>query len=162
MYNTPIVPDDFEVPKVLETDRVRLRTLTVDDAVKDYDAVMSSETRLRTIYEPGEEWPRGLTLKENTIETGWHETEFQLRTSFAFTVVSLDESQVLGCMYIYPTTKAGYDVEIRMWVREPEADSGLDEHLFETVSIWIEQSWPFTSLGYPGRAISWEDWRSLK
>ena len=31
----PLVPADFDVPEVLETDRVRLRMLTVNDVVRD-------------------------------------------------------------------------------------------------------------------------------
>lgn len=161
MYNPPLVPDDFAVPEALETDRMRLRMLTIDDVEKDYAAVMESEERLRTIFEPGGEWPFGLTLHQNTIELGWHQTEFQLRTSFAYTVVSPDEKQVLGCMYMYPTRKPGYDVEITMWVRQSEADTGLDEHLFETVENWVATSWPYKHPAYPGRRISHEDWQAL-
>ena len=42
----PFVPDDFDVPAILETDRLRLRMLTVNDVVKDYDAVVSSTGNL--------------------------------------------------------------------------------------------------------------------
>ncbi|MCP4386775.1 MAG: GNAT family N-acetyltransferase, partial [Gammaproteobacteria bacterium] len=84
MYNQPIVADDFEVPEVMETERIRLRPLTIHLAVKDYDAVMTSEKRLRTVHDPGGEWPQGLTLEQNIIELGWHQSEFQLRTSFAY------------------------------------------------------------------------------
>ena len=159
MYNAAIVPEDFIVPAWLETSHMRLRSLTIDDAVKDFEAVVTSETRLRTIYRPGGEWPDGLSLSQNIIELAWHQVEFQLRTSFAYTVVSPDESAVLGCMYIYPTAKQGHDVEITMWVRESEAGSGLDEHLFETVESWIERDWPFENPAYPGRRISWDEWR---
>jgi RimJ/RimL family protein N-acetyltransferase len=161
MYNQPIVPNDFVVPEVLETERIRLRPLVINDAAKDFDAVMSSEERLRTIYDPGGEWPMGLTLEQNIAELGWHQIEFQLRTSFAYTVVSLDESEVLGCVYIYPTRNAGYDVEITMWVRQSRVDEGLDEHLFETVESWIADLWPLEKPAYPGRRISFEDWRAL-
>lgn len=161
MYNKPVVADDFEVPEVLETARLRLRPLTINDAVKDYDAVMTSEQRLRTVHDPGGEWPLGLTLEQDIIELGWHQAEFQLRSSFAYTVVSLDESEVMGCMYIYPTRKPGYDVEITMWVRQSRVDEGLDEHLFETVENWIEEKWPFASPAYPGRRISFDEWRAL-
>ncbi len=160
MYNAPIVPDEFAVPVQLETSRIRLRPLTINDAMKDFDAVMTSESRLRSVYDPGGEWPLGLTLEQNTIELGWHQTEFQLRTSFAYSVVSLDESRVLGCMYIYPTRKEGYDVKITLWVRESEAKTDLDQHLFETVQAWIERDWPFDNPAYPGRTISWESWRA--
>ena len=153
MYNAPIVPDEFVVPLQLETPSIRLRALTINDAVKDFDAVMTSESRLRSVFDPGGEWPRGLTLEQNTIELGWHQTEFQLRTSFAYTVVRHDEAAVLGCMYIYPTRTHGHDAEITMWVRESEAQTGLDEHLFDTVKKWIAETWPFSNPTYPGRIL---------
>ena len=159
MYNPPLVPGSFEVPEVLETDRLRLRPLTIHDAVRDFDAVTGSEDRLRTVYDPGGEWPSGLTLEQNIIELGWHQTEFQLRTSFAYTVVSLDESEVMGCVYIYPTRKAPYDAEITLWVRESRVAEGLDQHLFESVESWIASAWPFRNPAYPGRRISFEEWR---
>lgn len=161
MYNPPIVADDFEVPEGLQTERMLLRPLTIDLAVKDYDAVMTSEERLRSVYEPGGEWPLDLTLEQNIIELGWHQVEFQLRTSFAYSVLSPDQSEVMGCMYIYPTRKPGYDVEVSMWVRQSRVDEGLDQHLFETVESWIAQHWPFTSPAYPGRRITFDDWRAL-
>ena len=161
MYNEPIVPADFDVPQLLETARMRLRPLSINHAVKDYDAVMTSEERLRNVYDPGGEWPRGLTLEQNIIELGWHQTEFQLRTSFAYTVLSPDETEVLGCMYIYPTRKQGYDVEVTMWVRQSREAEGLDLHLFEAVEAWIGDCWPFTNPAYPGRRISFDEWRGL-
>ncbi len=161
MYNKPLVRNDFKVPELLETERVRLRPLTINDAVKDFEAVMTSEERLRTVYNPGGDWPLRLTLEQNIIELGWHQTEFQLRTSFAYTVVSLDESEVLGCVYIYPTRIPGYDAEITMWVRQSRVEEGLDEHLFETVEHWINDSWPLKNPAYPGRRISFEQWRAL-
>lgn len=161
MYNPSIVPDSFDVPQVLETARMRLRPLTINDAVKDYDAVMTSEAHLRNVYDPGGEWPLGLTLEQDIIELGWHQAEFQLRSSFAYTVVSLDESEVLGCMYIYPSRKPGYDVEITMWVRQSRVEEGLDQHLFETVESWVADYWPFTSPAYPGRRITFDEWRAL-
>ena len=161
MYNRAIVPEGFQVPEILETDRLKLRPLTVHDAIKDFDAVMTSAERLKTVFDPGGVWPDGLTLEQNLIELSWHQVEFQMRTSFAFTVVSPDETRVLGCLYIYPTRKRGHDVEITMWVRQSEAESGLDEHLYAKAREWIEQVWPFANPAYPGRDIDWESWRSL-
>lgn len=161
VYKPPFVPGDFDVPEVLETGRLRLRPLTINDAVKDFEAVMESEERLRTVFGPAGDWPSGLTLEQNLIDLGWHQKEFQLRTSFAFTVVALDESSVLGCVYIDPTRTPGYDAEITMWVRQSQADKGLDEHLFETVTAWIEDCWLFENPGYPGRSISFKEWQAL-
>ena len=161
MYGIPLVPDDFEVPLCLETERLRLRPLCASDAVKDYDAVMTSAERLQTVFCPIESWPDGLTLEQNLKELAWHEIEFQKRRSFAYTVVRHDESQVLGCLYFYPTARGGHDVQVSCWVRASEAETGLDAHLYETVRRWIDEAWPFTNPAYPGREIAWEDWVAL-
>lgn len=161
MYGMPLVPADFEVPLSLETERLRLRPLCAGDAVKDYDAVMTSAERLKTVFRPGGTWPDGLTLEQNLKELAWHEIEFQKRKSFAYTVVNLDDSQVLGCLYLYPTGRGGHDVEVSLWVRASEAETGLDAHLYETVRRWIEDAWPFANPAYPGREITWGDWAAL-
>ena len=49
MTRKSFVPEDFEVPAVLETDQFRLRMLSVDDVEKDYEAVMESRERLSAI-----------------------------------------------------------------------------------------------------------------
>ena len=161
MYNPPFLPETFEVPETLETDRMRLRALTIHDAVKDYAAVMESEERLRSVFRPGGSWPDGLTLEANILDCAWHQKEFELRSSFTYTVVNLAETAVLGCLYIYPTRAAGYDADITMWVHQSEAAKGLDAHLFDSVESWVASSWPFSNPAYPGRRISFEDWSAL-
>jgi len=84
------------------------------------------------------------------------------RSSFAYTVVSLDESQVLGCLYIDPTKKSDFDSEIYMWVRQSELANGLDSILFNTVKQWVKEEWPFKSIAFPGREITWIEWDSIK
>lgn len=158
-----IVPSDFKIPEVLETDKFRLRTLTVNDVVKDYDAVMTSLDHLQGIFGPRFKWPSlDLTFEQDLIDLGWHQKEFQIRSSFAYTVVSPDESQCLGCVYIFPSAKRGYEVEVYMWVRKSAYDKGLDPILFKTVKKWITEKWPFKKVAYPGREIDWETWKSLK
>jgi hypothetical protein len=56
-YWRRLVPDDFEVPNRLDADGFHLRMLTVNDLVKDYDAVMSSEARLKGSMSPDSKWP---------------------------------------------------------------------------------------------------------
>ena len=156
----PFVPRDFVVPHGLETGEFRLRMLTVNDVVKDYDAVMSSVQHCNTIWRG--KWPYGLTLEQNLIDLGWHQKEFQTRRSFAYTVVQLDEQRVLGCVYIEPTRKPGYDAEAYLWARQSELAGGLEDRLFDTVRDWISSSWPFKSVAYPGRSVSWEQWHALQ
>ena len=154
------MPAEFDVPSELSTVNFRLRMLSVDDVEKDFEAVTSSAERVSKVW-PDSGWPAGLTLRQNLIDLGWHEKEFQNRTSFAYTMVSPDESQVLGCVYFYPTEKAEYDAEVFLWVRGGEAATDLDEELFEAVQRWLATDWPFHRPAYPGRTISWEEWDSL-
>jgi hypothetical protein len=155
----PFVPKSFEVPLTLETAEFRLRMLTVHDVVKDFDAVMTSVEHCKTIW--GGTWPEGLTLEQNLVDLGWHQKEFQTRRSFAYTVVRLDESRVLGCVYIEPTRKRGYDAEVYLWARQSELAGGLEERLFAAVKAWIAAMWPFKAVAFPGRSIDWETWRSI-
>ena len=156
----PFVPTEFVVPNEFATANFTLRMLSIDDVEKDFEAVTSSAERVSKLW-PDSGWPAGLTLRQNLIDLGWHEKEFQNRTSFAYTMVSPDESQVLGCVYFYPTEKAEYDAEVFLWVRESEAATDLDEELFEAVQRWLATDWPFHRPAYPGRTISWEEWDSL-
>lgn len=124
--------------------------LSVDDVEKDYEAVIESQSLLHTMF--GGPWPRdGFTLAENLADLERHQQEFLDRIAFAYTVVSLDESKVLGCLYINPPKKTKADAEIRMWVRQTEFDKGLDPLLFHTVKDWINSDWPFETVSYPGR-----------
>ena len=156
----PFVNSEFDVPKKLETEHFRLRMLTVNDVVKDYDAVMSSAEPVRKVW-PDSGWPDGLTLEQNLIDLGWHQGEFQRRRSFAYTVVNLDETKVVGCVYINPTRKRGYDAEVFLWAREAELGSPADARLFETVNSWLEAEWPFENVAFPGREIQWDTWNAI-
>ena len=155
----PFVPKDFTVPSMLETAEFRLRMLTIHDVVKDYDAVMSSVEHLKTIW-PSSGWPIGLTLEQNLIDLGWHQKEFQTHSSFAYTVISLDESVVLGCVYIEPTRKQDYDAVVYFWARQSVLASGLEDRLFVEIKSWLSNSWPFARAAFPGREIDWEIWCS--
>jgi hypothetical protein len=146
----PFVPLDFIIPDALDTTEFRLRMLTVNDVVKDYDAVMTSVEHLRTIFSDSS-WPSGLTLEQNLIDLGWHQKEFQTRRSFAYTVVTPSETRVLGCVYINPAREPGYDAEVSLWARESELASGLEIRLFAAVREWMERAWPFKGVTYPGR-----------
>jgi hypothetical protein len=157
---TPFVPEDFKIPETLETTEFRLRMLTVNDVVKDYDAVMTSVDHLKTIW-PGSGWPEGLTFEQDLIDLGWHQKEFQRRRSFAYTVVNPSESMVTGCVYINPTAKHGYDAAVYLWARQSELAGGLEGRLYAAVKDWVAREWPFQKVAYPGRDIKWKAWQAI-
>jgi hypothetical protein len=147
---------DFDIPLQMQAADYRLRMLTVNDLVKDYDAVMSSQLELQGVFGPQSQWPiADMTMEQDLIDLGWHQKEFQNRSSFAYTMMSLDEVTCLGCVYIYPTYKADVDAQVIMWVR---SGSELDQQLYADVQQWLTNTWPFHSVVYPGRNVTWSDW----
>ncbi|MCP4631941.1 MAG: hypothetical protein GY855_03365, partial [candidate division Zixibacteria bacterium] len=104
------VPNDFEVPKRLSTDRFLLRMLSASDVVLDYDAVMSSRSQLRHVFAEFDDWPaENMTIEENLDDLQRHEKEFKNREAFAYTVMNLAEDKCLGCLYINPSGKKDFD-----------------------------------------------------
>ncbi|MEM9979941.1 MAG: GNAT family N-acetyltransferase [Cyanobacteria bacterium P01_D01_bin.2] len=156
-----LVPKEFDVPAAFEMEAYRLRMLTVNDVVKDFDAVITSADHLKGVFPPPSTWPDGLSLEQDLIDLGWHQKEFQRRTSFAYTMMSLDESRCLGCVYFYPSDRQGYDALALLWARQSELAGGLEERLFADVRQWLKDRWPFESVAFPGRDFSWEDWFAL-
>jgi hypothetical protein len=150
-----LVPRGFIVPELLEQSDFTLRPLRITDVVKDYDAVMTSVAHLQGVFGPSNDWPRqDLSLEQDLIDLGWHHAEFQMRRSFAYTVMSPDQSRCLGCVYIYRTSIAGFDAEAFCWIRASHAPA-LDAPLLKAVRKWLEASWPFNSVAFPGRDQPW-------
>jgi hypothetical protein len=139
-----LVPEDFEVPTGLEHERFRLRMLSVDDVVKDFDAI---NARVDHRGEPRPPFATTITL--NLVDLGWHQKEFKLRRSFTYTVVAPDESEVLGCVYINPSET--HDALVWLWVRKSAWDDGLDPVLEQTVRDWIASCWPFARVSFAQR-----------
>ena len=158
--HAPFVPAGFVVPERLETAEFRLRMLTVRDVIADYEAVTTSAAHLKTVF-PGGGWPDGLTLEQNLIDLGWHQKEFQRRSSFAYTVVDPSERRVLGCVYIDPTRQPGCDAEATLWARQSELATGLETRLVTAVRDWLARLWPFQRVAYPGRDLDCADHQAL-
>lgn len=156
------LPEDFVVPTLVAGLRFRIRPISVHDVVKAYDAVMSSRERLWAEFGEFHGWPKAdLTLEETLIDVAWRQREGELRRSFSFAVLTTDESRLLGTVRIDPPRKVGADAEAIFWVRSDRDGSSVAEELEEFVREWVTTTWPFKSVRYPGRDISWEDWHAL-
>ncbi len=151
-----MLPRDFEIPAAPATPEFKLTPLRVDHAVLDYEAVMSSRERLWTMFGAGWGWPRAdMTLMQDLVDLGWHQKEFQLRRSFSWAVLSPDERSVLGCCYLDPTERAGFDAEALYWARSDRVASGLEERLGGTFRAWLAAQWPLPKIAFPGREVAW-------
>lgn len=144
------MPDDFEVPAALEGPGFRLRPLTVSDVVKDFEAVVASRQHLRRRFGTSEGWlSDDHDLVQNLVDLGWHQKNHQRREAFTYTVVALDESRVLGCVYIDPCADEGVDAEVHLWARP---DSTIEPQLEQVVQAWLESDWPFDIVVFPDLA----------
>lgn len=142
-----LIGNDFKIPEKLDTPKFRIRKLCAKDVYLDYMAVMSSIDIIRKTR--GGDWPTpDLSFEDDLIDLSWHQREFEHGTSFAYTVMSLDETECLGCLYFYPpgfrkAEPEGSDVDVSFWVTQKGYDNGLYTELYSTMKNWLEKDWPF-------------------
>ena len=67
--------------------------------------------------------------------------DFTSGRGFTFTVPEPVTDDVIGCVYLYPSSRAGYDVTVQSWVRADRAD--LDGPLATAVADWLATAWPW-------------------
>lgn len=68
----------------------------------------------------------------------------------------------LGCVYVFPSTKQGYDAAVYTWVVGGEQESGLEVRVRQAVERWLRSdAWPCTTPAFPGAAPAWEEWEAL-
>lgn len=143
------VPDEFVVPLECVGPGFRLEPLGAQHNDRDYDAWMSSIDHIRTTPGfPDGSWPSEMSLEENLRDLVRHGRDFAKRSGFTYSVLVGDD--VIGCVYIYPSGDAGYDADVRSWVRASQAD--MDQPLWQCVTDWLGRDWPFTDVDYVARA----------
>lgn len=141
------VPPEFDVPEGLIRDGLRLLPLGPEHNDLDYQAWTSSVEHIR--HTPGfteYPWPYEMSLDDNLADLRQHATDFKERTGFTYTVLSGDE--LIGCVYIYPTKRAGW-AAVRSWVRHDRAE--LDPKLYAIIRQWLDTAWPFEGVEYSPR-----------
>ena len=152
MYSRSIIPNEFNAPIEYITEKFILRPLTINHVNEDYEVVMSSANHLYQLMDSSE-WPKGLTLEENLVDLGWHQREFTLGHSFAYTVLSPKSNEIIGCCYIYPSADPQYEVEVFYWIKENLLGEGLEPELGITIKDWLKEFWPFKKFNFPGRNV---------
>lgn len=155
--NITFVPKSFVVPTNVLLTPFHLTVLEESNAEVDYQAVMSSLKRLKSIFGPNTSWPsEKMSLEENITSLQAHRREFIDRDAFAYSVFDESKTHCLGSVYIDPSRSPHYDCEVYLWVREDSAD--LDAMLHTTVLTWLTEYWPFEKIAFPGRSITWQSW----
>lgn len=156
------VPTNFDVPIMAKDPGFKIVPLGPDLVQVDYDAYMSSIEHLQTTFSRSPNWPRKTISASDAMRDMENEqARFHSRKSFAYAVLTPDGRRERGSVYVSPSPVEGYDAMVRMWVTKDEYDAGFDAKLYEWVTNWIRQDWPFAKVAYPGRSIEWNTWDSL-
>lgn len=140
------LPKEFKVPDNVKTEDFLFRKLTTRDVYLDYIAVMSSIDVIRRTR--GGSWPTtDYTFEDDLINLGWHQREFENRSSFTYTVFTTDNETCLGCFYFYnpgfrEEIDTAYDVDISFWVTQEAYNKGLYKKLYTELKNFIV-GWPF-------------------
>lgn len=147
----PLVPADFAVPAGLRTELFVLEPLGPEHNEADYAAWTRSIQHIRqTPGFAGRTWPvESMSLEQNAADLAMHARDFADRSGFTYTVLDPAAGDVIGCVYLYPPRREGYDVDVRSWVRADRAE--LDKLLYDLICRWLAGSWPFERADYAAR-----------
>ena len=143
--------EGYKPTERIETKDFTICSIEANRFEADYQTFIANKEAIKK--QRGGTWPDGTeTLEENKIDLSWHQREFELGTSFAYHVMSPDESQILGCVYFYPPKHPnnaaaqyepeGIDVSVNFWVTEAAFEGGLYDQLYHFVQQWVKD-WPF-------------------
>lgn len=160
----PFVAVDFQVPEmyVSRQGTFKLKPLGPKYAIQDYAAYMGSIEHLQKTFTFSTSWPHaGLSMAEAVKDVEEEQAGFLARKKFTYTVLNPSESRELGCVYISPSNKEGYDATVRMWVTENQFVIGFEDRLYLEVKAWMQARWPFARVAYIGREITREEFKKL-
>ncbi len=144
------VPADFQVPASHKAATFQLKPLGPALAKHDFDAYMASIEHLQKNFSHSDRWPNDkITMADAVKDVEGEEARFKARKSFTYAVLSLDGTKELGCVYISPSRKEGFDANVRMWVTKAEFDKGLQPVVLAEVKTWLAKSWPFKKVSFP-------------
>ncbi len=149
-------------PDSLVLNDLILLPLVPDFCKLDYAAISSNIEYLKGTFGPDSDWPEGITYDDNLIDLKLHEELFEAKIFYAYSVFTIDRSEIIGCVYILPINKINYDVSVTYWVTEEASKSGIDTLLYYSIKLWLKQEWQFKSVAFPGRDFSYDIWHATK
>jgi hypothetical protein len=139
------VPADAEIPLGLTTELFQLEPLGPQHNDADREAWTSSIPHIQAT--PGfasSNWPPddGMSAESNKRDLVEHAADFAARRGFTYTVLDPGSGAIIGCVYLYPSKREGYDVNVLSWVTASRAE--LDAPLAAAILAWLDTDWPFT------------------
>jgi len=149
---------NFQAARRVDLGDCRLVVATPEWAVEDLEAVAASRQRLKGLFGPHDEWPQAdLSVEQNRTDLRWHRDEFEAGTSFAWLIVTPDETRSIGCLYLYPTQSPNHAAEGFLWTRT-DLTAIPSQRIEHRVIRWVEHDCGLENVIWPGRSVSHADW----
>jgi hypothetical protein len=166
----PFIPDVFDPPRSASLPSIFLDVLRPAHADADYEAVVASGDAIRGTFGPGDEtWPSPtISYAENLADLTRHEREFRERYAFAYAIFDASRQKYLGCFYLKPIKSKTlgnqqqklFTAQAFLWLSVLH-DVLSDEACLIEIADWIDSVWDLHRVAWPGRTISWIEWRNL-
>jgi len=147
------LPEAFTHPERVDLSTGdHLRPIREADVDIDYPAVMGSRERLWAKYGEALGWPPAtLSYEADRQDLARHEAEIAAGEAFTYAVLDERESELLGCVYIYPAqdwSPPGRDAVVSWWVVDQATGTELEQALDDFVPRWLTDTWRFKSVHY--------------
>jgi hypothetical protein len=118
-----------------------LRPLGAADAEIDQPAVMGSRESLWQQYGAAWGWPpESMSVEVDRADLAHHEDEMRAREGFLYGVLDADETELFGCVYIYPS-EADADADVSSWLVDDARGTDLEGALEATIPGWLADLW---------------------
>jgi hypothetical protein len=148
-----LVPDTFMAPRPPDVGTYVWHHLEPGILEQDYQFLVDAGRK-----------PESIDKGEDYGELKRHQWEFQNASAFAYGVLTADETKEAACVYVNPSKKTGYDVQVRIWISKPGADPAFDKELEAATRDWIKAKWPFgdKKVAFPGTSeMPMDKWNAL-
>ncbi len=134
-----------------------VRPLVPTDVVLDHEAVMSSREFLYHWEQDPPYPPEDFSVEDNLADLEQMDGEHRSGSRYAYTVMNVEETKVLGCIYLLPnddrmyrtaevtshdgTDLASVDATVAFWIRVSTWKDGFERVLLEAILGWLRDAW---------------------
>ncbi|OGQ23675.1 MAG: hypothetical protein A3I05_06180 [Deltaproteobacteria bacterium RIFCSPLOWO2_02_FULL_44_10] len=158
--NTLKLPPRFKPPREVVRSNYVLEVLAPQHNDMDYEAWTSSIDELQGIFGPTNDWPtKEYTKEQNLEDLERHLREFEQSVAYAYTILNVERTSCIGCLYIRPTSATNYDARVDFWFRN--SSKNIESHFYEELKSWLGKEWRFQNIAFPGRNLSWDEYNKL-
>lgn len=132
------VPAGCDVPRLHKSSGYQFVPPGPDLARHDYEAYISSFEHLQQTFSMNTRWPQAnLTMADAMKDVESEKARFDARRSFTYAVLTPDGAKEIGCAYVSPSRKQGYDAVVRVWVIKAQFDADFEAVLIPEVKQWL-------------------------